>query len=65
MHGNLKPTFAGAPPVADAGVDLAAQYNVLRRRWKVIAASISKADVGALVLLLMLTPRYTACTQIL
>ncbi|MEZ5909501.1 MAG: polysaccharide biosynthesis tyrosine autokinase [Hyphomicrobiaceae bacterium] len=65
MHGNLKPTFAGAPPVADAGVDLAAQYNVLRRRWKVIAASISTAVVGALVLLMMMTPRYSASTQIL
>ena len=55
------------PPVGAWGphADLTAQYNTLRRRWKAILAALAASLSGALVLLLLLTPRYTATTQIL
>ena len=55
------------PPVGAWGphADLTAQYNTLRRRWKAILAALAASLSGALVLLLLLTPRYTATTRIL
>lgn len=51
--------------VSAGGVDITAQFNTLRKRWKTIALSMVLAVLASIVVLFVVTPRYTATTQIL
>ena len=65
MLNNLPLAASFVQGVTRGGVDLTAQYNTLRRRWKGILATLVAMLIGAIVLLALLTPRYTESTQIL
>ncbi len=66
MHGRLQPNYEASVFAAGGTISpLRSQYNVLRRRWKVIAASTALAVLAAVFLLSSMTSHYTAAVQIL
>jgi exopolysaccharide transport family protein len=67
MHGNIPQQFATTVDDGDASdaIDLRQVQDFFWRRWKLIAAAAATVMVLAFLLLLTITPRYTATAQVL
>lgn len=67
MNAPANLTFPAPQPVSapHREKDITAQFNVLRRRWRLVAAAVVGALVLTSLLLAVLAPRYTANIQIL